>query len=112
MSFYYQFILGCAGILQPLHSLLMDDVKKNASLAGNSSKAFEEIKNVLDRVSLLYHPQPNASTCIVMNASDVAIGALLQQQIQNQWCPIAYISRKLTDAEKIYSPFDQKLLAI
>ena len=112
VSFYYQFILGCAGILQPLHSLLMDDVKKNASLAGNSSKAFEEIKNVLARVSLLYHPQPNASTCIVMNASDVAIGAVLQQQIQNQWCPIAYISRKLTDAEKIYSTFDQKLLAI
>ena len=56
VSFYYHFILGCAGILQLLHSLLTDDVKKNVSLAGNSSKAFEEIKNALARVTLLYHP--------------------------------------------------------
>lgn len=56
---------------------------KNASLTwtDDSSKAFNEIKDALATATLLYHLQPNTSTCIVMNASDVAIGAVLQQQI-------------------------------
>ena len=60
----------------------------------------------------MYHPQPNAPTCIVTDASDVAIEAVLQQQIQSQWCPIAYFSRKLKPAERNYSAFNRELLAI
>ena len=47
-----------------------------------------------------------------MDASDVAIGAVLLQWKQAQWCPIAYFSRKLTVTESNYSMFDQEVLAI
>ena len=114
INLYHCFIPGCTNILQPLHSLLSDDAKKNGLLAwtDDSTKAFEGIKDALANASLLYHPQPNAPTCIVTNASDVAIGAVLQQWEQAQWCPIAYFSRKLTVTERRYSTFDWELLMI
>ena len=42
----------------------------------------------------------------------VAIGAVHQQHIQGQWCPIAYFSKALKPAKMRYSTFDRELLAI
>ena len=46
------------------------------------------------------------------DASDNAVGAVLQQFINNQWCPIALFSKKLQPAETKYNTFDCKLLAM
>ena len=46
------------------------------------------------------------------DASDKAVGAVLQQRIENQWFPIAYFSRKLKPSETRYSTFDRELLAV
>ena len=46
------------------------------------------------------------------DASNVAVGAVLQQFIEDQWCPIAFFSTKLKPAETRYSAFDRELLAI
>ena len=46
------------------------------------------------------------------DASDVAVGALLQHFIEDEWCPIAYFSRKLKAVEMRYSTFDRELLPI
>ena len=46
-----------------------------------------------------------------MDASDVAIGAQLEQLQQGKWVPLAFYSRKLSSAEKNYSAFDRELLA-
>ena len=46
------------------------------------------------------------------DASDTAVGAVLQQQIDGDWQPIAYFSKKLRPAETRYSTFDRELLAI
>uniref|UniRef100_A0A1X7TIX9 Integrase catalytic domain-containing protein n=1 Tax=Amphimedon queenslandica TaxID=400682 RepID=A0A1X7TIX9_AMPQE len=46
------------------------------------------------------------------DASDVAVGAALQQYINGQWQPISYFSQKLSPAERKYSTFDRELLAI
>ena len=59
-------------------------------------------------VSLLTHPHHDALTSIMMDASDTAVGAVLQQEIDNHWHPI----EKLTPAETRYSTFDRELLAI
>ena len=40
------------------------------------------------------------------DASPRAVGAVLQQYIDSQWCPIAYFSKKLKPAETKYSTFD------
>ena len=46
------------------------------------------------------------------DASDTAVGAVLQQQINDEWKPIAFFSKRLKPAETRYSTFDYELLAI
>ena len=46
------------------------------------------------------------------DASSCAVGAVLQQYIENQWCPIAYFSKKLKPSEVKYSTFVRELLAV
>ena len=45
------------------------------------------------------------------DASDIAVGAVLQQNINGTWQPISF-SRKMTPAESRYSTFDCELLAV
>ena len=46
------------------------------------------------------------------DASEVAVGVVLQQFIQDEWRPIAYFSRKLKPVETQHSTFDPELLVI
>ena len=76
------------------------------------TKAFADIKHALAQATLLFHPKPDAPTCIMTDASNVAIGAVLQQLIDGQWCPVSFFSTKLRPAETRYSTYDHELLAI
>ena len=46
-----------------------------------------------------------------MDASDTHLGAVLQQLLDRSWAPLAFYSKKLSDAEKKYSAFNRELLA-
>ncbi|KAJ0169244.1 hypothetical protein K1T71_015274 [Dendrolimus kikuchii] len=46
------------------------------------------------------------------DASDIAIGTVLQQKVKGNSQPLAFFSKKLTLAQRKYSPFDRELLAI
>ncbi len=46
------------------------------------------------------------------DASDSAVGAVLQQLIHGQWQPLAFFSKSLKPAETRYSAFDRELLAV
>ena len=70
------------------------------------------MKDALSNATLLVHPQSDAPTCIITDASDTAIGAVLQQRIDSVWSPLSYFSRKLTPAETRYSTFDRELPAV
>ena len=61
---------------------------------------------------MLVHPRTNAPTSITIDASGFAIGAVLEQYLQNQWQPIAFFSRQLRPQEEKYSAFDRELLAL
>ena len=114
VNYYHRFIPGCADILHPINNLLSasHDSTKVLSWTEEATAAFTAIKEALATATLLFHPKPDAPTNIVTDASDIAVGAVLQQQIGDQWCPIAYFSRKLKPAETRYSTFDRELLAI
>jgi len=49
---------------------------------------------------------------LCQDASNVAIGAVLQQFMDGQWFPISFFSTKLRPVETHYSTFDRGLLAI
>ena len=114
VNFYRRFIPHCATIMQPLNKLLTHPQERSTSLVWTEEAltAFTAVKTALAEATLLTHPKPGALTSIMTDASDVAVGAVLQQHVQGHWHPLAYFSRSLKPAETRYSTFDQELLAV
>ena len=52
-------------------------------------------KDTLAATTLLSHPVLKATTCLTTDASNVTVGTVLQQFIDDEWHLIAYLSRKL-----------------
>ena len=49
---------------------------------------------------------------LTTDASDRAVGAVLQQRTDESWEPLAFFSKKLRPPEQKYSAFDRELLAL
>ena len=113
VNFYNRFIPNCAYTLSPLNSFFGKKYKQSDIQCTNEAvNAFNTIKEVLAQATLLAHPKPDAPLSIATDASDVVVGAVLQQFVDNDWQPLAYVSKSLTPTERRYSTFDRELLGI
>ena len=113
INFYHRFIRNCAQLLQPLHSFLSSSkTSKDLQWTTETTDAFQRAKDALADATVLSHPHTNALTAIMTDASDTAVGAVLQQYINQQWMPIGFFSKTLSSAEKRYRTFDRELLAV
>jgi len=114
LNFYRRFIPNCATIIQSLHSLLKRTKRPSdkPEWTDTTMAAFSQIKNALANTSLLCHPTPDAPKSIMTDASDMAVGAVLQQHINGEWCPLSFFLKALKPAEIKYSTFDRELLAM
>ncbi|BHF73335.1 hypothetical protein SprV_0401641600 [Sparganum proliferum] len=81
-------------------------------LRGHALTAFEGIKTSLVDATLLTHPAPEAPLSLMVDASTVAVGAVLQQHINDSTRPLTFFSKKLSPAETRYITFGRELLAI
>lgn len=75
-------------------------------------EAFIKCKRSLARATMLAHPKPEADLTLTTDASDKAMGAIIQQYNGEGWQPLAFFSKKLSPAQQKYSPYDRELLAI
>ncbi|BHF57856.1 hypothetical protein SprV_0100080200 [Sparganum proliferum] len=75
-------------------------------------EAFNRARKALADTTALVHPIPDAPLSIVADASNLAIGAALQQQTPTGTQPLAFYSAKLTPPQTRYSTFGGELLAI
>ena len=66
---------------------------------------------MLAEATILAFPSSNLPMQIVVNVSNIAIGAVLQQKHEEVWKPIAFFSTKLDATQQKYSTFDQELLS-
>ena len=94
VNFYHRFIPHCAHIIKPLNDLL-STTSKPWEWTPSADESFSRIKDALANVSLLFHPKADTPLNIMTDASDFAVGAVLQQFIGNAWQPISYFSKKL-----------------
>ena len=114
VTFYHRFIPHGAMILHPLHSLLKR-TKCPSDLppwTDDTITAFGKAKQALADATLLIHPVPNAPTSVMTDASDLAVGAVIQQYVNEQWCPLSFFSRSVMQAETRYSTYDHELSSI
>ena len=114
VNFYHRFLPHCAELMQPLHRLLDSTKPRTQTLAWTDSTlaAFNATKEALAKATLLSYPQSNAPTSLMTDASDIAVGTVLQQYTRGSWHPISSFSRQLRPAETRYSTFDRELLAV
>ena len=122
VNYYHRFIPHCAAKLTPLNNLLTSaneghtrlSPKSNFDLKWNKNaeSAFSESKQILAKATLLVHPDSTAQLNITCDASDVAVGGVLQQFLNGMWQPLSFFSKKLNPAETRYSAFDRELLAV
>ena len=110
LNFYHRFLPRIAPELAPLHQAASGR-GSDVTWSEPCQTAFDRAKAALANATLLHHPKPDVPTSITADASDVAMGAQLEQKQGGQWRPIAFFSRKLSSAEKKYSAFDRELLA-
>ncbi|GFX89472.1 hypothetical protein TNCV_483071 [Trichonephila clavipes] len=73
---------------------------------------FEKCKQDLANATLLSFPDPDLQLALFTDASNFAIGSVLQQFEAGNWKPISFFSKKLTDAQKNYSTYVKELLGI
>jgi len=114
LNFYRRFIPGAVQDQAILNEALKGQKKGNTPLTWTQEleTAFTNCKNSLARATLLAHPVPTAGLSITTDASDVAIGAVVHQQTNGEQQPLAFLSKKLSQAQRKYSPYDRELLAI
>ncbi|XP_029646250.1 uncharacterized protein LOC115220280 [Octopus sinensis] len=94
--------------------MLKGNSKKDArlTLSAEALSAFELVKKELASVPVLAHLAPDAPLTLSEDASDSAVGAVLQHTVDGETKPLAFFSCQLKPAERRYSTFDRELLAI
>jgi hypothetical protein len=75
--------------------------------------AFNQVKEILSTAPVLAKAMFDRDWILEVDASDVALGAVLgQEQEDNEIHPIYYWSRQLSKAERNYSVTDRECLVI
>ena len=110
INFYHRFLPKVSQVLAPLHAQVGGKGQK-IEWSAECQSAFQSVKQLLSDATLLHHPNPKLPTSITVDASNTGIAGQLEQLHGNIWRPIAFFSRKLSNAEKNYSTFDRELLA-
>ena len=74
--------------------------------------AFHAAKSSLAQAASLAFPVSRAKISLMTDASDIAVGATLQQEVDGRQQPLGFFPRSLSRAQRNYSTFDLELLAI
>ena len=114
IAYQRKFIKNAAFILDPLNSLLKGRVKNNDQLqwTDKADKAFIAIKRKLVDITYLAHTKEGAILQLKSDASNVLLGACLEQVYDEKAEVLRYFSRSLQDAQRRYSTCDRELLSV
>ncbi len=93
-------------ILAPLTKLVGKGVK--FTWDKEQQKAFDEIKRVMSKETILAYPDFKKPFHIYTDASNTQLGAVIMQEDK----PLAFYSRKMNSAQKNYTTGEQKFLSI
>ena len=105
-NYYRRFVEGYSRRATPLTELLKKGVTWNWS--DRCQGAFEDLKDAMMRDPVLALPDLTKPFEVQTDASDFALGGVLVQEGH----PVAYESRKLSDAERRYTAQEKELLAV
>ena len=118
MNFYRRFVPKAAETMIPMYDLLIKNNKmpKNSQITWTPEavSSFNNAKDDLARATLLAYPAPDAELYLAADASDTAIGAVLQQRDPKtgDLQPLGFFSRRLAANQKRWTVFSRELFAV
>ena len=111
INYYRRFIPRAAHHLYPLFDVLKGK-PKILKWTPECQSAFESVKSALAATTLLHHPRTGANMALTTDASNYAVGAVLEQRGPSGWEPLAFYSAKLADNQRMWPAYDRELHAI
>ena len=111
VNYYHRFLPGIAKTMAPLYDALTGK-KRQLVWGQDHQQAFEATKKALAYATTLTFPSPGTPLILTTDASNVAVGAVVEQLVNGVPQPLAFFSKKLRGAETKYSTFDRELLAV
>ena len=109
-SYYRKFIKGFSQLAKPLTDLTRDRV--NWYWGDAAASSFKALKVVMATAPILHLPNFEKQFIVTTDASDVAVGAILEQNFGSGLQPIAFASGKLNATEILYSAYEREMLGI
>ena len=109
-SYYRKFIPFFSELAKPLTNLTRADEKFKWDEPQQT--AFDKLKEHLTSPPILAFFDPQAPIVLATDASDYAIGSVLQQRQEGTLRVLEYASRSLTDTESRYSTCEKEMLAV
>lgn len=114
INFYRRFTKNAAYVQAPLNKFLQGAKRKDkrpVPWTPETIQAFEKCKQLLTEATLLAHPREEANLVLTTDASDTAMGAVLDQEKDNSLEPLGFFSRQFSSAQRNYSAYDRELTA-
>ena len=109
-SYYRKFIRGFSEIARPLTDLTR--AAKEFDWKEPQQSTFIRLKMALATAPILLLPDFELPFVITTDASEAAVGAILEQNQGRGLQPVAFASRKLNSTEMRYSAYERELLGI
>ena len=100
-SYYRSFVPDFSAIAAPLHE---QTKKPTVRVERSMQRAFEALKEKIITAPILALPRDDCQYILDIDASDVAVGAVLSQVQDGEERVIAYYSAKYSDPEKTTVP--------
>lgn len=111
VNFFRDFVPNISKMTAPLDALRnVDDLSK--IWTDKHQSCFVQLKKVFLHKLVLRYPVMNEPFYVATDASNVGIGAVLYQVINNEKRYISFLARSLTKSERSYSTTKRELLAV
>lgn len=111
INFTNKFIEGRSEMLEPLYSLLKNDVPYAWTEIQNES--FKKIKLAICQAPTLAYYDPSKKIIISSDASSYGLGScLMQEDCKGNREIVSYVSRTLTSTEKHYAQIEREALSL
>lgn len=109
-SYYRRFITGFSSMAKPLFRLT--EKGREFKWTTDCQNAFDNLKKCLITAALLAYPNFSLPFILDTDASQVGLGAVLSQEIQEKTRVITFSSRALSKSERKYCVTRKELLAL
>ena len=74
--------------------------------------AFNRLKTLISTIPVFQYYKPNLPTRLRSDSSCIGLGAMIEQEVEEEWHPVAFSSRALNTSEQNYAQIERETLSV